>query len=75
MWLSRKKVAVLLTALVVALSVSGVALAQEATLERIFRTGEIRIGMREAAPPFAFVDETGRHAGFSVDLAYVLADR
>lgn len=75
MWLSRKKVAVLLTALVVALSVAGVALAQEATLERIFRTGEIRIGMREAAPPFAFVDETGRHAGFSVDLAYVLADK
>lgn len=47
----------------------------EPTLERIYRTGVLRVGMREAAPPFAFVDASGNHAGFSVDMAYLLAEK
>lgn len=54
---------------------SPVAQGGEATLDRIYRTGELRVGMREDAPPFAFLGQDGRHAGFSVDMAYLLAEK
>src|SRR5690606_29735564 len=53
----------------------GRALAQETTLERIARTGQFRVGMREDAAPFAYIDESGKHVGFSVDMAYLLAEK
>lgn len=45
------------------------------TLERIDETGKIRVGFREASPPFAYVDERGEYVGFSVDMANLLVDR
>ena len=45
------------------------------TLEKISETGEIVIGHREDAVPFAFVDEKGNIVGFSVDMGKLLAER
>lgn len=43
-------------------------------MDRIRETGTIRIGFRQGSIPFAFVDpKTGKHAGFSVDMAHELA--
>lgn len=72
----RHRIVAVLTVLglLAAATVAG-AQRSEPTLERIYRTGELRVGMREAAPPFAFLDETGSHAGFSVDMAYLLAEK
>lgn len=53
----------------------GPVLAQETALERIARTGQFRVGMREDAAPFAYIDESGQHVGFSVDMAYLLAEK
>jgi ABC-type amino acid transport substrate-binding protein len=38
------------------------------TLERIQKDGEIRLGVRTDAPPFAYRTEDGSYAGFVVDL-------
>lgn len=71
----QRRTTVLFAFLVMSLLWTVTAFAQESTMDRIFRTGELRVGMREAAPPFAYVGEDGNHAGFSVDLAYLLADK
>jgi len=41
---------------------------EKGTLQKISETGEIVIGHREDAVPFAFVDEKGNIVGFSVDM-------
>jgi glutamate/aspartate transport system substrate-binding protein len=38
------------------------------TLQQIQKTGKIRIGYRDAAPPMSFVDKDGKPAGYSIDL-------
>lgn len=66
----------LLTVGVLLLSSSNlVAQVTQPTLERIEETSKIRIGFREASPPFAYVDEKGEYVGFSVDMAKLLVDR
>lgn len=42
----------------------------DGTMNRIQKTGEIRIGFREGSIPFAYITpKTGKHIGFSVDMA------
>ncbi len=48
---------------------------EKGTLQKISETGEIVIGHREDAVPFAFVDEKGNIVGFSVDMGKLLAER
>lgn len=40
----------------------------EDALDRIARTGEMRLAVRADAPPFSFAADTGRPEGFSIDL-------
>jgi polar amino acid transport system substrate-binding protein/glutamate/aspartate transport system substrate-binding protein len=40
----------------------------ETTLEKIGRTGTLRIGTRTGSPPFAYVDKNNHWVGFSIDL-------
>jgi ABC-type amino acid transport substrate-binding protein len=45
------------------------------TMEKIGKTGKIKVGFREGSIPFAFVDpKVGKHVGFSVDMAHILAE-
>ncbi len=45
------------------------------TMEKIEKTGKIKIGFREGSIPFAYVDpKVGKHVGFSVDMAKLLAE-
>lgn len=55
--------------------VGGEALADE-TMDRIEKTGKIRVGWREGSIPFAYIDsETGKHVGFSVDMTYIVVEK
>jgi len=50
------------------------ALADE-TMDKIEKSGVIKLGFREGSIPFAFVDpKVGKHVGFSVDMAGLLAE-
>jgi ABC-type amino acid transport substrate-binding protein len=45
------------------------------TMDRIEKTGKVRLGFREGSIPFAFIDpKVGKHVGFSVDMAGLLAE-
>ncbi len=45
------------------------------TMDKIEKTGKIKIGFREGSIPFAYVDpKVGKHVGFSVDMAKLLAE-
>ncbi len=45
------------------------------TMDLIKLSGEIKLGFREGSIPFAFVDpKVGKHVGFSVDMAGLLAE-
>lgn len=45
-----------------------------ATVDRIKQTGQVRLGYRTDARPFAFRDESGNAAGYSVELCQSVAD-
>lgn len=46
-----------------------------ATMDKIEETGVLKMGFREGSIPFAFVDpKVGKHVGFSVDMAQLLAE-
>jgi ABC-type amino acid transport substrate-binding protein len=54
--------------------VAAPALAGE-TMDKIEKTGKIKIGFREDSIPFAFIDpKVGKQVGFSVDMANLLAE-
>ncbi len=45
------------------------------TMDRIEKTGKIKLGFREGSIPFAYIDpKVGKHVGFSVDMAGLLAE-
>jgi len=45
------------------------------TMDKIEKTGILKLGFREGSIPFAFIDpKVGKHVGFSVDMADLLAD-
>ncbi len=53
--------------------IGSVVLADE-TMDRIEKTGKLRVGFREDSIPFAFIDpKVGKQVGFSVDMTYELA--
>ncbi len=45
------------------------------TMKRIEETGKLRVGLREGAVPFSYMDpKAGKQVGFSVDMAYLIAE-
>jgi len=45
-------------------------------MDRIEKTGKLKLGFREGSIPFAFIDpKVGKHVGFSVDMAGLLAEK
>ena len=44
-------------------------------LEKVKETGVLKVGFREAAVPFAYVNEKGEYVGFSVDMAKLLVKK
>ena len=61
------------TVILAAFVLSGGALAESPTLERIADTGVIRIGYVPDAPPLSFDDDDGNVAGYSIDLCRHIA--
>jgi len=49
-------------------------LPEENQLDRIQRTGTLRVGYTRGTPPFAFLNRDGRLVGFDVEMAHILAD-
>lgn len=47
---------------------------QETTADRIKRTGVFNLGVREADPPYGFLDK-GKHVGFSTEIAEKVHER
>ncbi len=45
------------------------------TLKRIDETGTLRIGFREASPPFSFLGPDGKPTGYSVELCLQIANK
>lgn len=67
-----KTVLVLLTSLCV-LSLIPYGESTGATLQDMKARGKLIVGVKTDFPPFGFMDETGTHKGFDIDLAKVLA--
>jgi ABC-type amino acid transport substrate-binding protein len=58
------------------LSLVAVAARADETMDRIEKTGKIRVGWREGSIPFAYVDpKVGKQVGFSVDMTYELVNK
>lgn len=71
----KKSFIIVLCVILVMTFIGSIALADE-TMDRIMKTGKIRVGWREGSIPFAFIDpKVGKHVGFSVDMTYLLVDR
>ena len=60
-------------ALFALLALSCAAFAESPTLERIAKTGTVRIGYVPDAPPLSFEDEDGNVVGYSIDLCRHIA--
>jgi len=71
----RSALVVFLTiALVISLATA--ALGQDkGVIQKVKKSGVLKVGCREAARPFAYVDENGDMVGFSQDMAFLLADK
>jgi ABC-type amino acid transport substrate-binding protein len=71
-----KRLALLGLALILSLAIfCGPAMAGP-TMDRIEKSGKLKLGFREGSIPFAFIDpKVGKHVGFSVDMASLLADK
>jgi ABC-type amino acid transport substrate-binding protein len=69
-----KKLSIMGLAVVIAMTFLAVPVMADKTMDRIEKTGKIKLGFREGSIPFAFVDpKVGKHVGFSVDMAGELA--
>jgi ABC-type amino acid transport substrate-binding protein len=61
-------------AVIMAMSLLAVPAMADETMDRIEKTGILKVGFREGSIPFAFMDpKVGKHVGFSVDMANLLA--
>ena len=60
--------------LLAAMSVMGLAVAAESTLDQIKSSKTIRLGYRDASIPFSFVGDDKQPRGYSVDLCKIVAD-
>lgn len=64
-----------LSALTILLTVSGVsAKSDDTTMERIIKTGEIRIAVQTQGPPVSFINKKGERAGIAIEMAQNFAD-
>jgi polar amino acid transport system substrate-binding protein/glutamate/aspartate transport system substrate-binding protein len=63
----KRTIATFLTLAVLAVFVAPAG-AQEGTLDKIKRTGELTIGTRTGSPPFAYVNKNNEWVGFTIDL-------
>jgi polar amino acid transport system substrate-binding protein len=52
-----------------AVAMPGIPAAAEPTLDKIKNSGVFTIGVRNASPPFAFINKQNERVGFSIDLA------
>jgi ABC-type amino acid transport substrate-binding protein len=69
-----KKLSIMGLAVVIAMTFLAVPVMADKTMDRIEKSGKIKLGFREGSIPFAFVDpKVGKHVGFSVDMAGELA--
>ncbi|WP_044350153.1 transporter substrate-binding domain-containing protein [Dethiosulfatarculus sandiegensis] len=69
-----KKSLTLLLALILGLSLFSSPALADATMDRIEKSGKLKVGFREGSIPFAFMDpKVGKHVGFSVDMAHMVA--
>jgi ABC-type amino acid transport substrate-binding protein len=61
---------------ILSMSLIGSVVLADETMDRIEKTGKIRVGWREGSIPFAFIDpKVGKHVGFSVDMTYLLVEK
>jgi ABC-type amino acid transport substrate-binding protein len=61
---------------VCSLSLLAVSAMADETMDRIDKTGKLRVGFREDSIPFAYIDpKVGKQVGFSVDMTYELAQK
>lgn len=73
---SVKKLLTIGLVTVCCLSLLAVSAMADETMDRIEKTGKIRVGFREDSIPFAFIDpKVGKQVGFSVDMTYELAQK
>ena len=63
-----------LFALVLAVGLTGAALAQEGTLKKIRDSGSITIGHRDASIPFSYYDDKQQPVGYAIDLCMKIVD-
>ena len=62
--------------LLLCMTVIGSVVLADETMDRIEKTGKLRVGFREDSIPFAFIDpKVGKQVGFSVDMTYELANK
>ena len=62
-------------AVIMAMSLLAVPAMADKTMDSIEKTGILKVGFREGSIPFAFMDpKVGKHVGFSVDMANLLAE-
>ena len=70
-----KKLLITLTAVLLLVGFTAGPVLADQTMDLIKKTGKIKLGFREGSIPFAFVDpKVGKHVGFSVDMAGLLAE-
>jgi len=71
-----KKLFSVVFCVIFAMTLLASAVLADETMDRINKTGKIRVGWREGSIPFAFVDpKVGKHVGFSVDMTYLLVEK
>jgi len=66
--------AALLIAAALALTVQAQEVGLSPTLANIKSTHTVRLGYREASPPFSFLDQAGRPIGYSLELCEAIVD-
>jgi len=70
-----KKVCLISLAVVFTFTLLAGAVQAGPVMDKIEKTGIIKVGFREGSIPFAYIDpKVGKHVGFSVDMAGLLAD-
>lgn len=70
----KKLTSILLSVLIGGMIICGTSVAGP-TMDKIKETGILKMGFREGSIPFAFIDpKVGKHVGFSVDMANLLAE-
>ncbi len=59
----------------VTLALSGAALAQTGTLDKVRKSGELTLGVRESSAPLSYTLGAGPFTGYHVDLCLAIVDR